>query len=41
MWYFAWILGVGFAASFGVIYALWFEQDERVQEQESQIKNKK
>ncbi len=30
MWYFSWILGVGLAAAFGVIYALWFEQDERV-----------
>ena len=25
MWYFAWILGVGFAASFAIINAMWLE----------------
>ncbi len=25
MWYFAWMLGVGLAVSFGIINALWFE----------------
>lgn len=25
MWYFAWILGVGFACAFGVINAMWLE----------------
>jgi cyd operon protein YbgT len=25
MWYFTWILGVGFAAAFGILNALWFE----------------
>jgi cyd operon protein YbgT len=25
MWYFAWILGLGFALAFGVINAIWFE----------------
>jgi cytochrome bd-I ubiquinol oxidase subunit X len=25
MWYFAWILGTAFAASFAVFNALWFE----------------
>ncbi|MFN3234931.1 MAG: cytochrome bd-I oxidase subunit CydX [Gammaproteobacteria bacterium] len=25
MWYFAWILGLGFACALGVIAALWFE----------------
>jgi cyd operon protein YbgT len=25
MWYFTWILGVGFAASFAVINAMWLE----------------
>lgn len=34
MWYFCWILGVGFAAACGVIYALWFEEDKRVQDEE-------
>jgi len=25
MWYFSWILGIGFAASLGVINAMWYE----------------
>lgn len=25
MWYFAWILGVGLAAAFGIINAMWLE----------------
>lgn len=25
MWYFAWILGLGLAAAFGVLNALWYE----------------
>ncbi|QJD30710.1 cytochrome bd-I oxidase subunit CydX [Methylococcus geothermalis] len=25
MWYFAWILGVGFACAFGIINAMWLE----------------
>ena len=25
MWYFAWILGLGLAASVGVLNALWYE----------------
>ncbi len=25
MWYFAWILGLGFACAFAVLSALWFE----------------
>lgn len=25
MWYFAWILGVGFAASAGILNAVWHE----------------
>jgi len=31
MWYFAWILGVGFACAFAILNAMWFElhaQDE-------------
>ena len=28
MWYFAWILGLGFAASLGIINALWYEFQE-------------
>lgn len=32
MWYFAWLLGVGLACSFGILNAMWFEvhaDDER------------
>lgn len=33
MWYFAWILGLGLAAAFAVLNAMWFElrfvEDER------------
>jgi cyd operon protein YbgT len=25
MWYFTWILGVGFAAAFAILNAMWFE----------------
>ncbi|HKA45270.1 MAG TPA: cytochrome bd-I oxidase subunit CydX [Burkholderiales bacterium] len=25
MWYFAWILGVGFALAFGIINVMWLE----------------
>jgi cyd operon protein YbgT len=28
MWYFAWILGVLLASSFGIINALWLEVNE-------------
>lgn len=28
MWYFAWILGVAFAAAFGILNAMWFEINE-------------
>jgi len=27
MWYFSWILGVSFAASFAILNALWLELD--------------
>ena len=26
MWYFTWVLGVGFACVFGILNALWHEQ---------------
>ncbi len=36
MWYFAWILGLGLAAAFGILNALWYElrtvRDEAVDE---------
>ncbi|RTL49561.1 MAG: cytochrome bd-I oxidase subunit CydX [Bradyrhizobiaceae bacterium] len=25
MWYFAWVLGVGFACTFAILNAMWFE----------------
>jgi cyd operon protein YbgT len=28
MWYFAWILGVGFACAFAILNALWLEVNE-------------
>ena len=27
MWYFSWILGVGLAAAFAILNAMWFELD--------------
>ncbi|ACJ28257.1 Conserved hypothetical protein [Shewanella piezotolerans WP3] len=30
MWYFAWILGVLLACSFGIINALWLENTENM-----------
>ncbi|MBX9705488.1 MAG: cytochrome bd-I oxidase subunit CydX [Gammaproteobacteria bacterium] len=33
MWYFTWILGVCFAASCGIIAALWYENDPRFEQQ--------
>jgi cyd operon protein YbgT len=29
MWYFSWILGLGFAMAFGVLNAMWYEFGER------------
>lgn len=28
MWYFAWILGVGLAATFAILNGMWFEMRE-------------
>ena len=28
MWYFTWILGVGFAGAFSILNAMWFELHE-------------
>ncbi len=27
MWYFSWVLGVGLAAAFAILNAMWFELD--------------
>jgi cytochrome bd-I ubiquinol oxidase subunit X len=29
MWYFSWILGLGFALAFGVLNAMWYEFGEQ------------
>ncbi|MBS7455694.1 cytochrome bd-I oxidase subunit CydX [Coralloluteibacterium stylophorae] len=29
MWYFAWILGVGLAATFAILNGMWFEMREQ------------
>jgi cytochrome bd-I ubiquinol oxidase subunit X len=31
MWYFSWMLGLGFALIFGVVNAIWYEIGERDQ----------
>ncbi len=28
MWYFAWILGLGFAVAFAILNAMWIEFDD-------------
>ena len=28
MWYFSWILGLGFAVAFAILNAMWFELNE-------------
>ena len=28
MWYFAWVLGVGFACAFAILNAMWLEINE-------------
>jgi len=28
MWYFSWILGLGFALAFGILNAMWYEFGE-------------
>jgi cytochrome bd-I ubiquinol oxidase subunit X len=29
MWYFSWVLGLGFAVTFAVLNAMWLEQRDR------------
>jgi cytochrome bd-I ubiquinol oxidase subunit X len=31
MWYFSWILGLGFASAFAVLNAMWYEIGEQGQ----------
>ena len=30
MWYFSWILGIGFALAFGIINVMWLEANNAV-----------
>jgi len=32
MWYFTWMLGIGFAVLFAIVNALWLEAQENQQE---------
>lgn len=32
MWYFAWMLGLGLAVSFGILNGMWFEMMDSDQE---------
>jgi cyd operon protein YbgT len=34
MWYFSWILGLGFASTFAILNAMWFELDSDRQARE-------
>jgi cyd operon protein YbgT len=34
MWYFSWILGLGFALAFGVLNAIWYEIGEHEPQQQ-------
>lgn len=36
MWYFSWILGLGFALAFGVLNAIWYEVRERDESRDEQ-----
>jgi cyd operon protein YbgT len=33
MWYFTWILGVGFAVAFAILNAMWFEAQRAARDQ--------
>lgn len=35
MWYFAWILGLGLALTFGILNAIWFEIREIERERQA------
>ncbi|HLD95799.1 MAG TPA: cytochrome bd-I oxidase subunit CydX [Alphaproteobacteria bacterium] len=34
MWYFSWILGLGLAATFAILNAMWYEIDEHAKKEE-------
>jgi cyd operon protein YbgT len=37
MWYFAWILGVLLACSFGIINAMWLEYNDNLDKEEPSV----
>ena len=39
MWYFSWILGLGFALAFGVLNAMWYEVTEGAPEESLEKKS--
>ena len=41
MWYFAWILGLGLACTFGILNAMWFEmrEDRRIAREQGRDAN--
>lgn len=43
MWYFTWIIGVGFAMAFGIINVLWLEAEYfcRIDIEEARAQRKK
>lgn len=38
MWYFSWILGVGFAGTFAILNAMWFEVHAQDNEAKSSLR---
>jgi cytochrome bd-I ubiquinol oxidase subunit X len=41
MWYFSWVLGLGFAVTFAVLNAMWLEQRRELDEEEKLKKEEK
>lgn len=41
MWYFSWILGLGFASTFAILNAMWFEldADRQARERPADLRN--
>jgi cyd operon protein YbgT len=41
MWYFAWVLGVGFAGAFSILNAMWLELFESAPPQSADVPHPK
>jgi len=39
MWYFTWVLGIGFAVLLAILNALWGENEEARQASANEVKN--